>query len=47
LVPFSFPAVTLALAKKKGTNAVTVSENILVKLDELKKALFPMALMLK
>ncbi|MCD4804709.1 MAG: efflux RND transporter permease subunit, partial [Desulfobacterales bacterium] len=39
--PFSFPAVTLALAKKKGTNAVTVSENILVKLEELKKSTIP------
>jgi len=39
--PFSFPAVTLAIAKKKGTNAVTVSENILVKLEELKKSTIP------
>lgn len=39
--PFSFPAVTLALAKKKGTNAVSVSENILVKLEELKKSTIP------
>jgi len=37
----SFPAVTLALAKKKGTNAVTVSENILDKLEELKKSTIP------
>ena len=38
---FSFPTVTLGLAKKKGTNAVTVSENILVKLEELKKSTIP------
>ncbi|MDM8517209.1 efflux RND transporter permease subunit [Desulfobacterales bacterium HSG16] len=37
----SFPAVTLSLAKKKGTNAVTVSEEILAKLDELKKNVIP------
>jgi multidrug efflux pump subunit AcrB len=39
--PFLFPAVTLALAKKKGTNAVTVSGNILEKLEELKKSTIP------
>jgi multidrug efflux pump subunit AcrB len=36
-----FPAVTLALAKKKGTNAVTVSRNILNKVEELKKNVIP------
>ena len=36
-----FPAVTIALAKKKGTNAVTVSRNILNKLEELKKNAIP------
>ena len=36
-----FPAVTLALAKKKGTNAVTVSRNILNKVEELKKSAIP------
>ena len=37
----SFPAVTLALAKKKGTNAVLVAENILKKLDDLKRGVIP------
>jgi multidrug efflux pump subunit AcrB len=37
----SHPAVTLALAKKKGTNAVKVAEDILQKLDELKKTVIP------
>ncbi|MCJ7617245.1 MAG: efflux RND transporter permease subunit, partial [Desulfobacterales bacterium] len=36
-----FPAVTLALAKKKGTNAVTVSRNILNRVEELKKSAIP------
>lgn len=36
-----FPAVSLAVAKKKGSNAVTVAENILDKLDELKASSFP------
>jgi multidrug efflux pump subunit AcrB len=35
--PRSYPAVTLALAKKKGTNAVTVAANILDELETLKK----------
>jgi multidrug efflux pump subunit AcrB len=39
--PLSSPAVTLALAKKKGTNAVKVAENILAKLEELKKTIVP------
>lgn len=39
--PLSYPSVTLALAKKKGTNAVTVSKNILKKLQEIKKSVIP------
>ncbi|MFC1820175.1 efflux RND transporter permease subunit, partial [Thermodesulfobacteriota bacterium] len=35
----TFPAVTLALSKKKGTNAVTVARDILSKSDELKSIL--------
>ena len=37
----SFPAVTLAIAKKKGTNAVTVSKDLLKKLDVLEKEILP------
>ena len=39
--PLTFPAVTLALAKKKGTNAVMVANAILKELDVLKKELIP------
>ncbi|HSO18266.1 MAG TPA: efflux RND transporter permease subunit, partial [Desulfosarcina sp.] len=39
--PAAYPAVTLALAKKKGTNAVTVAENILDELEILKRELIP------
>jgi len=39
--PAAFPAVTLTLAKKKGTNAVKVAQNILSKVDELKKEVIP------
>ncbi|NNG00418.1 MAG: efflux RND transporter permease subunit [Desulfobacteraceae bacterium] len=39
--PLSFPSVTLALAKKKGTNAVVVSRNILKKLDALMGTIIP------
>ncbi len=35
------PAVTLALAKKKGTNAVTVADNVLARLDEIKRDIIP------
>ncbi|OQY47367.1 MAG: acriflavine resistance protein B, partial [Desulfobacteraceae bacterium 4572_87] len=35
------PAVTLALAKKRGTNAVQVADEILKKMDELKKTVIP------
>ncbi|MCK4487478.1 MAG: efflux RND transporter permease subunit [Desulfobacterales bacterium] len=37
----SFAAVTLALAKKKGTNAVLIARKILQKLEELKKSVIP------
>ncbi|MGM0452809.1 MAG: efflux RND transporter permease subunit [Thermodesulfobacteriota bacterium] len=39
--PPDYPAVTLTLAKKPGTNAVDVSRNILDKLEELKKDFIP------
>ena len=39
--PEIFSAVTLALAKKKGTNAVTVAEGILARLEELKTTIIP------
>ncbi|KPA09619.1 multidrug transporter AcrB [Candidatus Magnetomorum sp. HK-1] len=39
--PISYPAVTLGLAKKKGTNAVYVANDILAKLEELKKNVIP------
>jgi multidrug efflux pump subunit AcrB len=39
--PLSYPAVTLALSKKKGTNAVTVSEDILKKIESLKGTVIP------
>lgn len=35
------PAVTIALAKKKGTNAVTVAGNILKNMAELERSLLP------
>ncbi|MBN1931006.1 MAG: efflux RND transporter permease subunit [Desulfobacterales bacterium] len=39
--PLVSPAVTLALAKKKGTNAVAVSRDIQHKLKELQKSVIP------
>lgn len=39
--PQSFPAVTLALSKKKGTNAVAVSEDILKKIESFKGSVIP------
>ncbi len=36
-----YPAVTMALAKRTGTNAVTVAEGILHKLDSLKHEVIP------
>ncbi len=38
---FPVPAVTLALAKKKGTNAVRVADDLLERLEELKPDLLP------
>lgn len=35
------PAVTVSLAKKPGTNAVTVADAVLAKLDELKLSVLP------
>ena len=35
------PAVTLALAKKKGTNAVTVAESLLEEIERLKATVIP------
>ena len=35
------PAVTIALAKKQGTNAVTVSQNIIAQAQQLKKDVVP------
>ncbi len=37
----SYPAVTLALAKKKGSNAVLVADEILARLDQLKGSVIP------
>ncbi|MBW1801466.1 MAG: efflux RND transporter permease subunit, partial [Deltaproteobacteria bacterium] len=37
----SLPAVTLALAKKRGTNAVAVAKKIKEKLEDLKRNIFP------
>ena len=36
-----FPAVTIAIAKKKGTNAVTVAKQILEKLEKVKPYMLP------
>lgn len=40
-IPVSFPAVTLAFSKKKGTNAVRVAETILEELQAMKKTIIP------
>lgn len=37
----SYPAITLAIAKKKGADAMKLSEKILTKIDHLKKELLP------
>lgn len=37
----SYPAITLAIAKKKGADAMKLSEKILSKIDHLKKELLP------
>ena len=39
--PGTQPAVTLALAKKRGTNAVVVAENVLERLETLKRDVIP------
>jgi len=39
--PLSFPCVTLAFSKKKGTNAVKVAKNILDEVEKLKKTIVP------
>ncbi|RLC06750.1 MAG: AcrB/AcrD/AcrF family protein [Deltaproteobacteria bacterium] len=39
--PLSFPSVTLAFSKKKGTNAVKVAECILDEVEKLKTAIIP------
>lgn len=36
-----YPAVTIAVAKRKGTNAVTVAERVLAKVESLKGRLIP------
>ena len=37
----TYPAVTLAVSKQKGTNAVKVAEQVLAKLEELKRDVIP------
>jgi multidrug efflux pump subunit AcrB len=37
----SLPAVTLSIAKKKGSNAVWVARDVLAKVEELKKTIVP------
>ena len=39
--PRSFPAVTLAFSKKRGTNAVTVAKKILAETDRMKGLIIP------
>ena len=39
--PLTYPSVTLALAKKQGTNAVDVARKILAELDRLERTLIP------
>lgn len=39
--PDQAPAVTLSIAKKKGTNAVGVAKDIIKKVNELKKTIIP------
>jgi len=39
--PEGYPAVTLALAKKKGTNAVDVARNVLGELEKLQATVIP------
>ncbi len=37
----SLPAITLAIAKKKGTNAVEVAQNLIQKMEELRQTVIP------
>ena len=37
----TYPAVTLALAKKRGTNAVDVSRSIIAEMEQLRKTIIP------
>ena len=37
----TLPSVTLAVAKKKGSNAVSVAENVLAKMEELRREFLP------
>lgn len=37
----SFPAVTIAISKRKGTNAVTVADNVLGRLERLRGTVIP------
>jgi len=39
--PLSFPSVTLAFSKKKGSNAVKVAQNLLDEVEKLKKSMIP------
>ncbi len=39
--PLPYPAVTLAVSKKQGTNAVDVARQTIEKIDELKKTVIP------
>ena len=39
--PLSFPCVTLAFSKKKGTNAVKVAQHILDEVEKLKNTIIP------
>ena len=36
-----FPAVTLTIAKRKGTNAVTIAENVLKRIEEARSGIIP------
>ncbi len=40
-IPVSFPAVTIAFSKKKGTNAVKVAQNILDEVQAMKAKVIP------
>ncbi|CCK82250.1 efflux RND transporter permease subunit [Desulfobacula toluolica] len=40
-VPLSFPCVTLAFSKKKGTNAVKVAQHLIEEVEKLKTTIIP------